>query len=202
MARVVRPVRLALFSVGALLLWLGGAGCGGGMTRAAGSAPPTPGLPAAPRPPVPTPPVPTPDAAYREGAAVIVKAFRPSTPTPSAPTPVPPVAPVPSEWAPALAEARALGGLLVLAATAGPYLNVRAGPGTDHAVTGRLAAGAPAVAFAWRPAATAQCTRGWFFLRSLPSQPTATVPAAGGWACATFLHDVVQAAAGLPGDPP
>ena len=151
-------------------------------------------------PPTPTfTPSPTPDLPYQEGVKVIVKTFA-LTPAPVVATPGA-VATVQSEWALAVEEARGLGGILVLVATAGPYLNVRTGPGTQHPRSGQITAGSPVLAVAWQPVATSGCTRGWLFVQSLPSQPQRDLPAAGGWACHQFLHDIENAAAELPGDP-
>ena len=172
----------------------------GNRSTASVAGPPT-ATPTLPPPPTLTP-SPTPDRAYQTGVKVIIGEFA-LTPTP-VPTPVPTAAAVPtvqSEWALAVEEARGLGGILVLVATAGPYLNVRTGPGTQHPRSGQITAGSPVLAVAWQPVATGGCTRGWLFVQSLPSQPQRDLPAAGGWACHQFLHDIENAAAELPGDP-
>ena len=171
--------------------------------RTHANAAPVPGpAPTATVPPTPTfTPSPTPDLPYQEGVKVIVKTFA-LTPAPATPVPTPgAVATVQSEWALAVEEARGLGGILVLVATAGPYLNLRTGPGTQHPRSGQITAGSPVLAVAWQPVATSGCTRGWLFVQSLPSQPQRDLPAAGGWACHQFLHDIENAAAELPGDP-
>ena len=177
-----------------LLLGLGARG------PARADAEPTLAPTVTPLPTVTPEPSPTLDPAYRAGVKVIVGTFD-RTPTPTPPPAVAPTATVQSEWALAVEEARGRGGILVLVATAGPYLNVRTGPGTQHSLSGQITAGAPVLATAWQPVATAGCTRGWLFVQSLPSQPQPDLPAAGGWACHQFLHDIENAAGELPGDP-